>query len=106
MTLGEHFDIEREAQKRLDIIELLEDLGKVPDGIIDSLEHITDSKELSRLHKAAATAESIEDFEASLHHKCKALDMPIWKRPQSHESNIHATFYSMTNCYPMSSIRT
>ncbi len=70
MTLGEHFDIEREAQKRLDIIELLEDLGEVPESIIDSLEHITDSKELSRLHKAAAKAKSIEEFEASLQVGC------------------------------------
>ncbi len=70
MTLGEHFDIEREegrlSAQRQCVIELLEDLGEVPENIIDSLEHITASKELSQLLKAAAKANSIEEFEVTL----------------------------------------
>ena len=66
MTLGEHFDWERQEGRREYILELLEDLGTVPEVIIERLEEITDSSELSRLHKAAARAGSMEEFEAAM----------------------------------------
>ena len=66
MTLGEHFDWERQERQREDILVLLEDLGTVPEVIIERLEETTDSSELSRLHKAAARAGSMDEFEAAM----------------------------------------
>ncbi len=55
---------ESEAEgQRISILEFLEALGTVDQSIKDHLSQITDSTELSRLHKAAAKADIIEEFE-------------------------------------------
>ena len=70
MTLGEHFDWERQEgrqeRQREDILELLEDIGPVPEAISERLEEIVDPTELSRLLKAAARAGSMEEFETAM----------------------------------------
>ncbi len=76
MTFGEIIDREnRETAKntristRVDsIIELLEDLGDVPDSLREKLAQIKDEEILKQLHKEAAHADSIEAF---------CLHMPI-----------------------------
>ena len=45
-----------------DILELLEDIGNVPDDLKQVIEAETDSNTLSTWHKLAAKAESIEGF--------------------------------------------
>lgn len=47
-----------------DILELLEDFGSVPQRIIGRICQETDPEQLSRWHKCAARAASIEEFEA------------------------------------------
>lgn len=47
-----------------DILELLEDFGSVPQRIIGRICQETDPEQLSRWHKCAARATSIEEFEA------------------------------------------
>ena len=49
------------------ILELLKDLGPVTVTVKDRLDHISDESELSRLHKIAAKATSIQEFEKELH---------------------------------------
>ncbi len=70
MTFGEIIDRERrEADDHAvhrtrvnDIIELLEDLGEVPESLQEKLALIKDEGMLKQLHKAAAHADSIEAF--------------------------------------------
>ena len=45
-----------------DILELLNDIGNVPDDLKQVIEAETDSNTLSTWHKLAAKAESIEAF--------------------------------------------
>ena len=52
--------------QRKSILEILEDLGSVDSRIKERLDMISDEKELSRLHKLAARATSIEEFEKEL----------------------------------------
>ena len=70
MTLGYYFDREREEGKKEDrieaILELLEDIGCIPDDMRVRLEAIDDLDELKRLHKIAAKAGSIAEFEAAM----------------------------------------
>lgn len=78
MTLGYYFDREREEGKIEgiiegiiegkieDILELLGDIGFVPDDIRVRIEAIDDLDELKRLHKIAAKAGSIAEFEAAM----------------------------------------
>ena len=74
MTLGYYLDQEREEgieigsfnTKINDILELLEELGPVPDDFKRRLEGIKDLDELSRLLKIAAHADSIKEFEEVL----------------------------------------
>ena len=70
MTLGELFDWERQEgrqeRQREDILELLEDIGPVPEATSERLEEIVDPSELSRLLKAAARAGSMEEFEEAM----------------------------------------
>ena len=74
MTLGDHFDMEREAGRaegraegeRKFILDLLADLGDVQSNISDRLDEISDEAELSRLLKIAAKAKSIQEFEKAL----------------------------------------
>ena len=66
MTLGDYFDQERLDTMVQCILELLEEIEPVPDYISDRLKKIYDMEELSRLHKAAAHAESIADFEEAM----------------------------------------
>ena len=49
-----------------DIMELLEELGKVPVKIIQRIRQETDLKVLSRWHKCAAAVTSISEFEAKM----------------------------------------
>lgn len=48
------------------IIELLEDLGPVPEKLKERLEKETDMNTLKKWHKLAARAESIEQFETEM----------------------------------------
>ena len=70
MTLGYYFDREREegnVEGRIEsIFELLEEIGSVPDDVRVRLEAISDIDELKRLHKIAAKAVSIAEFEAAM----------------------------------------
>ncbi len=70
MTLDYYFDREREEGKIEgkieDILELLEDIGCVPDDMRIRLEAIDDLDELKRLHKIAARIGSIAEFEAAM----------------------------------------
>ncbi len=78
MTLGEHFDMEREEGRKEGlsqglsqgehkfILELLEDLGKVDQSLKDRLDQISDETELTRLLKLAAKATNLEEFEKEL----------------------------------------
>lgn len=70
MTLGEHFDMEREEGRaeglRMSILDLLEDLGNVDQILKDRLNNISDEAELTRLHKLAAKFSSLEEFEKEL----------------------------------------
>lgn len=74
MTLGYYFDREREEGKEEgkiegkieDILELLEDIGSVSEDTTSRLKAINDVGELKRLHKAAAKAGSIAEFEAAM----------------------------------------
>ena len=50
----------------MSIIELLEDLGPIPSNVKERLEEITEEAELSRLHKVAAKASSMQEFEKEL----------------------------------------
>lgn len=45
------------------ILELLEDLGEVPEEFRDSLAKETDEAYLKAIHKAAAKSESIKEFQ-------------------------------------------
>ena len=70
MTFGDIIDRERreaddEATYRTrmnSILELLEDLGEVPESLKANLAKIKDEELLKRLHKEAAHADSIEAF--------------------------------------------
>ena len=74
MTFGDIIDRERrEAAREADdeatyrtrmnsILELLEDLGEVPESLKANLAKIKDEELLKRLHKEAAHADSIEAF--------------------------------------------
>ncbi|MBQ9866237.1 MAG: hypothetical protein IJM34_04390 [Lachnospiraceae bacterium] len=66
MTLGDYFDQERQETMVQCIVELLEDIGPVPDDLRRRLEQITDLDELRRLHKVAARAGSIVSFEEAM----------------------------------------
>lgn len=44
------------------IIELLEDVGELPDSLIHIIREQTDLETLGKWHKIAAKAQSIEDF--------------------------------------------
>ena len=60
----EAYDVQetRRLIKIEDILELLEDIGTVPDDLKQIIEAETDSNTLSTWHKLAAKAESIEEF--------------------------------------------
>jgi hypothetical protein len=66
MTIGDVIDREKRYERRDtridDILDLLADLGEIPDGLRSQLEGIRDEGVLKHLHKVAAHAESIEDF--------------------------------------------
>jgi predicted transposase YdaD len=47
-------------------LELLEDLGPVPDELKTQLERIEDLTLLKQLHRVAAKADSIEQFKATI----------------------------------------
>ena len=49
-----------------DIIELLEELGKIPAKIVQRIRRETDLEVLSRWHKCAAVVSSITEFEAKM----------------------------------------
>lgn len=49
-----------------DILELLEDYGEVPEKLQRRLEAETDAEKLRSLHKLAARAQSLEEFEKGL----------------------------------------
>ena len=49
------------------ILDLLKDLGPVTVTVKEHLDHISDEAELSRLHKIAAKATSMQEFEKELH---------------------------------------
>ncbi|MCR5249097.1 MAG: hypothetical protein K6E50_00670 [Lachnospiraceae bacterium] len=70
MTLGERFDHEREEGRLGDrveaIIELLEDIGEIPDDLRKQLNEIRDMELLKVLLKKAARAQSIADFKREL----------------------------------------
>ena len=66
MTLGDYFDQERQDTMVQCIVELLEDIGPVPDDLRRRLEQITDLDELRRMHKVAARAGSIAGFEEAM----------------------------------------
>ncbi len=66
MTLGEHFDQEREEGKRDSIMELLMDVGEVPNELKTYIERTSGPEELSRLLKIAAKADSIAAFEEAV----------------------------------------
>lgn len=52
--------------KAEDIIELLEEVGEVPDFLRNRIMRQTNLETLSRWHKLAARAQSIEDFEQAI----------------------------------------
>ena len=52
--------------KRLAIIELLEELGVVPDELREVIMSQTDTEMLSKMHKLVARCNSIEEFEGKL----------------------------------------
>lgn len=52
--------------KAEDIIELLEEVGEVPDSLRNRIMRQTNLETLSRWHKLAARAQSIEDFEQAI----------------------------------------
>ena len=60
----EAYDVQetRRLIKIEDILELLEDIGTVPDDLKQIIEAETDSNTLSTWHKLAAKAVSIEEF--------------------------------------------
>ena len=57
--------------RRGDVLELLEELGSVPDSVRERIHAESNTELLKRMHKAAAKAQSIEAFE-----KC----LLIWSR--------------------------
>ena len=59
-------DIIRQEGKIEDIMELLEELGKVPVKIVQRIKRETDLKVLSRWIKCAAVVSSISEFEAKM----------------------------------------
>ena len=52
--------------KQLSIIELLEDIGAVPDALKEKIMSETDSEILSKWLKLAARCDSIEEFEKNI----------------------------------------
>ena len=52
--------------KQLSVIELLEVLGTVPNGLRETIMSQTDTEILSKLHKLAARCNSIEEFEGKI----------------------------------------
>jgi hypothetical protein len=55
------------AAKQQDILEALEiRFQRVPEGLREEIEAITDSKKLTRLHRAAITSADLESFAAEL----------------------------------------
>ena len=66
MTFGDLIDMEREeaAQKTkvMDILELLEEYGEVPDNLCKKIEVETDIETLKKWLKLAARVDSIEEF--------------------------------------------
>lgn len=52
--------------KAEDIIELLEEVGDIPDSLRNRIMRQTNLETLSRWHKLAARAQSIEDFEQAI----------------------------------------
>lgn len=49
-----------------DILELLKDLGKVPERLIELISRETNPEQLSKWHKCAARAASLAEFEAGM----------------------------------------
>ena len=78
MTFGDLIDMEREEAakeatdtatrktKVMDILELLEEYGEVPDSLRGKIEAETDIEILKRWHKLAARVDSIEEFQAKM----------------------------------------
>ena len=82
MTFGDLIDMEREEAankaakeatdkatrktKVMDILELLEECGEVPDSLRGKIEAETDIEILKRWHKLAARVDSIEEFQAKM----------------------------------------
>ena len=66
MTFGDLIDMEREeaAQKTkaMDILELLEEYGEVPENLCEQIEAETDMDTLKKWLKLAARVESIVEF--------------------------------------------
>lgn len=55
-------ELERKGTKALDILELLEDFGSVPDKLEQQIMNQKDEQILSKWHKLAARSSSLEDF--------------------------------------------
>ena len=74
MTFGDYIDREcrearREERREANvgyILDLLADLGDVPEELIMKINAQQDNESLRKLHKLAARADSIEDFEEQM----------------------------------------
>jgi len=63
MLLEEALSDERIMTKRIDILELLEDYGELSEKLYDKVMSESNTIALKRMHKAAAKANSLEEFE-------------------------------------------
>lgn len=63
MLLEEVLSDERIMTKRMDIVELLEDYGEISERILEKVMDESDINVLKIMHKAAAKANSLEEFE-------------------------------------------
>ena len=74
MTFGDLIDMEREEAadkatrktKVIDILELLEEYGEVPDSLRGKIEVETDIETLKIWLKLAARVDSVEEFQAKM----------------------------------------
>ena len=74
MTLGEHYDMEREKGraegraegKKESIFKVLENMGTVDDDICNYIDRISDPNELDKLLLAAAKATDIQEFKSAM----------------------------------------
>lgn len=74
MTWGEYIDYETKDAKaegkceamREVIIEILSELGTIPDDLTQKINASTDMKELKKWHKTAINVDSISTFESMM----------------------------------------